>query len=922
MGVVYEAEDIRLGRRVALKFLPENLSRDPKALQRFEREARAASSLNHPSICTIYEVEEHDHQPVIVMELLQGESLKERLVRGPVPTDELVELGLHTSDALAAAHAKGIVHRDIKPANIFMVGPGRPKILDFGLAKVIGAGIEDQELEEESLTAAGVIPGTTPYMSPEQARGEEIDGRSDLFSLGVVLYEAATGQKPFAKKNRVLTIDAILNAKPAPATALNHALPADFDAIISKALEKDRGRRYQNASEMRSDLQQLKRATESGQVQMAAKAAPPGQTGLSWKLGLAALAAVLAASSAGYFYVHRAPRLTAKDTIVLADFVNTTGDPVFDGTLRQGIAVQLEQSPFLSLVSEERIRQELRLMGQKPDARLTVEIAKEVCERTGSTAVLEGSISNLGSQYVLGLQAKNCRTGDVVDQEQSQASRKEEVLNSLTRIASRFRTRVGESLATVQQHDTPLEDATTPSLEALKAYSTARRVAFTEGYANAIPLLQRAIEIDPKFAMAYAFLSRMAGDVGEFSLSRESARKAYELRDHTSERERFFITLSYHRQVTGNLEKASQTVDSWLQAYPRDQLAHGFLSGFSSQGLGRYEKAIEEGRKAIALDPDFVPGYTNIAIGYMYLNRFAEAENILRQASERKLEIPDFASVRFCIDFLKADGAAMEREAALGRGKSGVQDWMSHAQSLVLARSGQLKKARVELTSAVDLALHAGEQDRAATFEAGGSVWEGLFGNADAARRSATQALKLSKSRDVEYGAAMALLLAGDFSRAQVIANELEQRFPEDTSVQFSYLPALRALAAVKRGNPAAAIEALQIAVPNELGVPGIDFYFAYGGFYPAYARGEAYLASHQGAEAAAEFQKIIGHRGILGFDPLGAVVQLRLAKAYVLAGDSAKAESAYRDFFELWKNADADIPMLKAAQREYEHLK
>jgi DNA-binding winged helix-turn-helix (wHTH) protein/predicted Zn-dependent protease len=640
---------------------------------------------------------------------------------------------------------------------------------------------------------------------------------------------------------------------------------------------------------------------------------------------IAVAAVVVLAVGAGAFRLlfHSQTVLTERDTVVLADFANSTGDPVFDGTLRQGMAVQLEQSPFLSLISDERIQHALGLMGQPADAPLSPDVARQVCERTGGTTILEGSITRLGSQYVLGLRAKNCHTGNVLDEEQAQAARKEDVLNALSQMASKFRGRVGESLAIVKTHDTPLEDATTSSLEALRAYSAARKVKYAAaGYGSAVPLLKRATEIDPKFAMAYAFLGRTYGDIGESVLSAESASKAYQLRGHASERERFFIDVTYDRQVTGNLEKAHQSLESWVLTYPRDRDAHGLLSGFSSQGLGRYEDAIEEGKKSIGVDPDFVPGYANVAFASIYLDRPAQAEGILKQASERKLEIPDYILLRYCVAFLKGDKAGMAREATLGEENSGTQDWMLHLQALTSARSGQLQTARGMSSHAVDLAQQAGQRERAAVFETGAAVWEAFVGNATIARQKAGKALELSRGRDVEYGAAFALGLAGDSSRALALANDLESRFPEDTSVRFSYMPSLRGLIALNHGEPARAIEQLQTAVPYELAVPGIDYYFFFGGLYPSYLRGEAYLAAHKGAEAAAEFQKILDHRGIVVSDSIGALAHLQLARTYAMSGDVARAKSAYQDFLTLWKEADPDIPILKQAQAEYAKLR
>ncbi|MDR3746909.1 MAG: hypothetical protein P4M04_01930, partial [Acidobacteriota bacterium] len=623
----------------------------------------------------------------------------------------------------------------------------------------------------------------------------------------------------------------------------------------------------------------------------------------------------------GYLYLHRTPKLTDKDTIVLADFTNTTGDSVFDGTLRQGLAVQLGQSPFLSLVSDQRIQQTLRLMGQPADARLSPEIAREICERTASTAVLDGSIASLGSQYVLGLRARDCRTGDVLAEEQVETARKEDVLNALGQIASKFRTRVGESLTTVEKHNTPLEVATTSSLEALKAYSTAMRVSQSTGAADAVPHFKRAVEIDPQFATAYASMGLQYSNIGESVLSIESTSKAYQLRDRASDRERFFITTLYDRQVTGNLEKEQQTLQLWAQTYPRDRDAHGLLSGFASQGSGQYEKSIEQGNIALGIDPDLVFGYENVAFSYFYLDRWAETEQAIQKASKYKDELPELLMLRYYLAFINGDTAGMDRVAGLARGKPGVEDSMLHAESLVEARSGRLQAAVRMSRRALDMAQQAGQREKAATYQAAEAVWQAFFGDAPAARRSATAALQLSNGRDVEYAAGFALALAGDLPRAQSLADDLERRFPEDTSVQFNYLPALRALFALNHSEPAKAIELLQVAVPYELAVPAVDFNAFFGGLYPVYVRGLAYLAAHQGTEAAGEFHKILDHRGIVFSDPIGALAHLQLGRAYTLQGDTAKAKAAYQDFLVLWKDADPDIPILKQAKAEYAKL-
>jgi serine/threonine protein kinase/tetratricopeptide (TPR) repeat protein len=927
MGVVYKAEDIRLRRFVALKFLPDEIARDPRALSRFQREARAASALNHANICTIYEVEEHDRQPVIVMELLEGETLKQRIRDKPLPTDELLDFGIQTSDALEAAHTQGIIHRDIKPANLFITKRGHAKVLDFGLAKLssvldhredVGGTAGPTLTIEDKLTSSGSAVGTVSYMSPEQVRAKPLDARTDLFSFGVVLYEMATGKLPFRGESSGVVFDAILNRAPVPAVRLNPDLPPELERIIDKCLEKDRAFRYQHASEIRADLQRLKRDSV-GQAGSLRRIVNPPAPGRALVTKFIAAAIVLALFIAGYFYFHRTPKLTNKDTIVLADFENKTGDSVFDGTLRQGLEVQLEQSPFLSLVSDQRIQRTLALMGQPADARLTPEIAKVICERTASAAILEGSIALLGSQYVLGLRAKNCVSGDVLDDEQAPAARKEDVLNALSQIASKFRTRVGESLATVKKYDTPLAEATTTSLEALKTYSLALKVAYSTGAAAALPLFQRAIEIDPKFAKAYAHLGLYYRIIGDFALSRKSTAMAYQLRDRANDQERFFITANYDRQVTGNLDKAQQTLESWTQTYPRDKQPRGFLS-LVYQGLGKYEKSIEQAKIGVGIDPDFTPGYVNQIWSYLDLDRSEEAEKVLQQASERKIETEDVFVLRYYIAFLKGDKAGMEQVVALAQGKRGTEDLVLDEEAFASAYSGRLQEARGISRRAVERVQQEDHKEKAAIYEAGAAVREAFFGNAPEARRSAMMALELSKDRDVQFGAAFALALSGDSPRPQTLADDLEKRFPEDTSTRFIYVPALRAVLALKKDEPRQAIELLQSAVSYDLAAPGSGFGF-FGYMYPAYVRGEAYLASHQYAEAAAEFQKILDHRGLIFCDPVGAVARWQLGKALALSGDTAKAKIAYQDFLTLWKNADSDIPILVRAKAEYDKL-
>jgi eukaryotic-like serine/threonine-protein kinase len=947
MGVVYKAQDTRLGRLVALKFLPDEFTDNKQLRERFQREARANSALNHPNICTIYDIGEADGRPFLAMEFLHGSTLKD-LVLTPLELDRLVDIAVQILAGLEVAHAQNVIHRDIKPANIFVTSAGLVKILDFGLAKInrpsqakVGAG----ESAEYMTTGGGAL-GTMPYMSPEQVLGKPIDARSDLFSFGITLYEMATGEMPFRGNTTGVLFLSIVQEAPVPPMHLNPKIPDELHRIIEKCLEKDRDLRYQHASDIRIDLKHLGRDLRSSSGRVAAAIEPrlahapskssgglpsatvPPQVPTSgvgaaakrthWKAWAALLALVALVVAAGVSYRKSRNRvaLTNRDTVVLADFSNTTSDAAFGDPLKTALMVDLSQSPFLNVLSDNKIAATLKLMTQPADAKLTPERARDVCQRLGGKAYIAGSIASLGTEYVLGLKAVNCRDGDTLAQQVVTVKAKEQVLAALDKATSKLRAQLGESLASVQKFDVPLDEATTPSLEALTAYSLGRRALLTEGEKSAIPYFKRAIELDPNFAIAYAVLGTAYANLRESDLAKENYQKAYDLRSRVSAREQFAISAYYYNDVTGELDKADQTYQLYAKAYPQNWVPHNNLGG-NYAALGQWDSALAEAQEAVRLNPD-----SGIALGEVIeyevrMGRYQDAKATYQQATRKGLDYSDLHYFRYGVAFLEGDTAEMQHQRDWAAGKPGREDVLLSTQSDTEAYSGHLTKARDLSRRATDSAHNAGENETAAKRELNDAIREVEFGYPYQARDEVAAALRLSSTRSTRVLAAVVLARAGDIANAQKLADELQKQNSLNTKIIGYWLPTIRAAIALNRRNPAKALSILEEAAPYELGMPGPQPELG-ALFYPVYLRGQAYLALRQGAAAVTEFKKYSDHSSIALNSVLAGLAPLGLARGYGLQGDTARTNAAYKSFFSNWKGADPNIPILKEARAEY----
>ena len=910
MGVVYKAEDLDLRRYVALKFVSVEAG-DQQAQARLRYEAQAASALNHPNICTIYEIGSHAGRAFIAMELLEGQTLRQRIAQGPLEIDTILSLSLEIADALEAAHSAGVFHRDIKPANIFITRRGSAKIMDFGIAtgSRLARAVDPSKTAgatETAVTAPGVVAGTASYMSPEQVRGEALDARTDLFSLGVTLYEMTTGQLPFKGDDAAEVRRAVLDADPRAASQARSDMPKELEAIIRDCLQKNREARYQRAAELSAALAALKQSRESGLI-------IAGEKRRTRWLAAAMAAIVVAVLGTVLWWRMRPIHLTEKDSVVLADFGNTTGDPVFSEALKAGLLADLGQSPFLNILSEDEIAKQLRFMGRPADTPLTSQVTREVCRRAGSKAMLVGGIASLGSHYAITLSASNCEDGSALAVEQAEANSREEVLSRLHQAARQLRSKLGESLASVQKHDIPLEQATTSSLEALQTFSQAQRAFRTQGEIAAIPLFERALQLDPYFALALSDLGTLYCNLEEAELCTKYASEAYAFRDRVSERERVAIDSNYFMNVTGELEKAAQVFEQWKRLYPGTLYAYVMLGGLEAS-LGQVQASFDNDLAAYTIRKDTAVVYRNLSLDYMTLNLLDDAKKLLDEARERKLDAAMLENY-YQLAFLRGDQKEMDRCVSAAVGRPDDEAAIIASQADTEAYYGRLSKARELSRRAVQTSMSSESKDSAANWEVIAAIREVEFGYPEAARRHAQAALALTTSKAVEVAAALVFARTGDTARAQKGIDTLGQKWPRDTLLMNYWRPTVLAAIALDRDDAREALSQLDATATYELG--GDRPPFAGGAtLYPVYLRGQAYLKEGDWNHAEAEFSKMIANRGLVWNFPLAPLANFQLARAMSGAED-AGAKAAYQQFLSAWDRADRDVPLYSQAKRE-----
>ena len=918
MGVVFKAQDTTLGRFVALKFLPESVTELPgasEALERFRREARAASAIDHPNICTIYEIDEYENRPFLAMQLLEGQTLGQYISGKPLPMGELLDKAIHLADALQAAHSKGILHRDIKPANVFITSTGQVKLLDFGVAKVMHGRRKEESEPGEFLTGTGIAIGTAAYMSPEQARGEELDARADLFGFGAVLYEMATGEPAFSGKTAAVIFEAVLNQVPVRPSLRNAGLSPEVERIIEKALEKDRNLRYQTASQLRNDLEAA--ATPLERTRPLPRAKPPARPSrrnlIAW---LAAAASVLAAAGVALWMLRPPSKasLAETDWILISDFVNTTGEPIFDDTLKQAITVKLSESPFFNVLTDSKVRETLRLMGHSPDDRVVSPIDRDLCQRAAAKAMVSGSILSTGAGYLVDLKVINCLTGQSVAHEQLQAGNREQVLHGIGEILPRLRRRLGESLASIQKFDTPIEQATTTSLAALKAYAEGDKKRFQGKEAESIPFYKMANELDPNFAIAYARLAAVYANEQSDLLSEEYIRKAFERRERVSEKEKLYIAARYYGNATGETEKVIETYELWRQIYPRDWIPANNV-GNEYIRVGRLDKAIEASQSAMRLNPDSAFPYLTLAGAYKRSGRYAEAKAICEKLIADKRDNTNTHGTLLEIAFAEGDQAAMDREEKWARGTTPGDGYVLYEVALGAMALGQVRRAHALFLDAEAMVLAQELKEFAASIALDEAGAQAEVGTPEGVRAAVARASRMGTfSRDLQVDAAIAEARAGDLTRAEAAAKALSEHSSLELMFNRTTMPELRAAIALRKKNPAAAIKALKPAIPYELGTPHE--------LLSLYLRGLAYLQQQAGHEAESEFQRLLKHSSISPNVPYVPLARLGLARAYAQMGEIEKSRKTYEEFFAVWKNADANVPVLAEARTEYARLK